>query len=97
MQSKAPEISRRTSSSEVSGLWCLFLLCLTFVLVAMKADRKKLKAENFDLHMQMKQLYCTLGDKEAELRDFIRTYDQHKSDRQDSFKQVLIFVDYKCV
>ncbi|GAB6019271.1 hypothetical protein CHUAL_000871 [Chamberlinius hualienensis] len=44
---------------------------------ALKADRKRLKAEKFDLLNQMKQLYGTLEDKEKELRDFIRTY-EHK-------------------
>jgi catalase (peroxidase I) len=43
---------------------------------ALKADRKKLKAEKFDLLNQMKQLYATLEDKEKELRDFIRTFEQ---------------------
>lgn len=43
---------------------------------ALKADRKRLKAEKFDLLNQMKQLYGTLEDKEKELRDFIRNYEQ---------------------
>ncbi len=42
----------------------------------MKADRKRLKAEKFDVLNQMKQLYATLEDKEKELRDFIRTYEK---------------------
>ncbi|XP_073969829.1 liprin protein kazrin isoform X9 [Rhodnius prolixus] len=42
----------------------------------LKADRKKLKAEKLDLLNQMKQLYATLEDKEKELRDFIRTFEQ---------------------
>ncbi|CAG2068756.1 unnamed protein product, partial [Timema podura] len=45
-------------------------------LAALKADRKRLKAEKFDLLNQMKQLYGTLEDKEKELRDFIRNYEQ---------------------
>lgn len=45
-------------------------------LAALKLDRKKLKAEKFDLLNQMKQLYGTLEDKEKELRDFIRNYEQ---------------------
>lgn len=44
--------------------------------VALKADRKRLKAEKFDVLNQMKQLYATLEDKEKELRDFIRTYEK---------------------
>jgi hypothetical protein len=43
-----------------------------------KADRKRLKAEKYDLLNQMKQLYSTLEDKEKELRDFIRNYEQVK-------------------
>lgn len=45
-------------------------------LTALKLDRKRLKAEKFDLLNQMKQLYGTLEDKEKELRDFIRNYEQ---------------------
>lgn len=41
-----------------------------------KVDRKKLKAEKLDLLNQMKQLYSTLEDKEKELRDFIRNFEQ---------------------
>ncbi|XP_059052859.1 kazrin isoform X3 [Achroia grisella] len=43
---------------------------------SLKADKKRLKAEKFDLLTQMKQLYATLEDKEKELRDFIRNYEQ---------------------
>lgn len=43
---------------------------------SMKADRKRLRAEKFDLLNQMKALYGTLEDKERELRDFIRNYEQ---------------------
>lgn len=44
----------------------------------LKADRKRLKAEKYDLLNQMKELYATLDDKEKELRDFIRNYDKVK-------------------
>jgi hypothetical protein len=43
---------------------------------ALKADRKRLKAEKFDVLNQMKQLYATLEDKEKELREFIRAYEK---------------------
>ncbi len=43
---------------------------------ALRADRKRLKAEKFELLNQMKQLYATLEDKDKELRDFIRNYEQ---------------------
>ncbi|XP_060803440.1 kazrin [Amyelois transitella] len=46
---------------------------------SLKADKKRLKAEKFDLLNQMKQLYATLEDKEKELRDFIRNYEQMRS------------------
>ncbi|XP_028135852.1 kazrin isoform X5 [Diabrotica virgifera virgifera] len=45
-------------------------------LSTLKADKRRLKAEKFDLLNQMKQLYLTLEDKEKELRDFIRSYGQ---------------------
>lgn len=64
---------------------------LTFVISALKADRKRLKAEKLDLLSQMKQLYCTLEDKESELRDFIRQYEQRMTDSTVSMKQVTIF------
>nr|CAI5833753.1 unnamed protein product [Callosobruchus analis] len=48
---------------------------------ALKADKRRLKAEKFDLLNQMKQLYLTLEDKEKELRDFIRNYGQKSSFR----------------
>jgi hypothetical protein len=49
---------------------------LFFHSTALKGDRKRLKAEKFELLNQMKQLYSTLEDKEKELRDFIRNYEQ---------------------
>ncbi|XP_030755835.1 kazrin isoform X2 [Sitophilus oryzae] len=45
-------------------------------LSTLKADKRRLKAEKYDLLNQMKQLFSTLEDKENELRDFIRTYGQ---------------------
>lgn len=57
-------------------------------LAALKADRKRLKAEKLDLLSQMKQLYCTLEDKESELRDFIRQYEQRMTDSTVSMKQM---------
>lgn len=49
--------------------------------VAMKGDRKRLKAEKADLVNQMQQLYTTLESREEQLRDFIRNYDQHRKVR----------------
>jgi len=45
---------------------------------AMKADRKRLKVEKSDLVSQMQQLYTTLENREEQLREFIRNYDQHR-------------------
>lgn len=44
----------------------------------MKADRKRLKSEKADLVSQMQQLYTTLENREEQLREFIRNYDQHR-------------------
>ena len=54
----------------------------------MKADRKRLASEKADLVSQMKQLYNTLKDKESELRDFIRNYEQRSNDNNDVINQV---------
>ncbi|CAL7933155.1 unnamed protein product [Xylocopa violacea] len=51
-------------------------------LQALKADRKRLKAEKFDLLNQMKALYGTLEDKEKELRDFIRNYERRMRENE---------------
>ncbi|XP_026829572.1 liprin-beta-1 isoform X4 [Ooceraea biroi] len=51
-------------------------------LQTLKADRKRLKAEKFDLLNQMKALYGTLEDKERELRDFIRNYEQRMRENE---------------
>ncbi|XP_076306646.1 kazrin-like isoform X3 [Tachypleus tridentatus] len=58
-------------------------------LAALKQDRKRLKAEKFDLLNQMKQLYGTLEDKENELRDFIRNYEQRMKESEEGLKQLV--------
>ncbi|XP_056681252.1 kazrin isoform X1 [Monodelphis domestica] len=55
-------------------------------LLAMKADRKRLKAEKTDLVSQMQQLYATLESREEQLRDFIRNYEQHRKESEDAVK-----------
>ena len=60
--------------------------------LAMKADRKRFKGEKLDLLNQMKQLYSTLEDKESELREFIRTYEQKMKETQVNIKQVRLSV-----
>ncbi|CAH1775040.1 unnamed protein product, partial [Owenia fusiformis] len=57
-------------------------------ITAMKLDRKRLKSEKVDLLSQMKQLYCTLEDKESELRDFIRNYEMRMKESDDTIKQL---------
>uniref|UniRef100_T1IL73 SAM domain-containing protein n=1 Tax=Strigamia maritima TaxID=126957 RepID=T1IL73_STRMM len=57
---------------------------------SLKTDRKRLKAEKFDLLNQMKQLYGTLEDKEKELRDFIRNYEQRVKESDESIKQLTL-------
>uniref|UniRef100_A0A8D8YP92 Kazrin n=3 Tax=Cacopsylla melanoneura TaxID=428564 RepID=A0A8D8YP92_9HEMI len=52
-----------------------------------KAERKKLKTEKFDLLNQMKQLYATLEDKEKELRDFIRNFEQRMRENEELLSQ----------
>lgn len=54
----------------------------------MKSDRKRLKGEKLDLLSQMKQLYATLEEKETELRDFIRNYEQRVKESDEMVKQV---------
>lgn len=61
------------------------MTCIT----ALKADRKRLKGEKLELLNQMKQLYGTLEDKESELRDFIRNYEQRMRESDDTIKQVI--------
>ncbi|XP_013886586.1 kazrin isoform X5 [Austrofundulus limnaeus] len=55
-------------------------------LQAMKADRKRLKVEKSDLVNQMQQLYATLENREEQLREFIRNYDQHRKESEDAVK-----------
>jgi len=60
----------------------------------MRADRQRLTSEKADLVSQMKQLYGTLRDKEAELRDFIRNYEQRTKDNNDLIKQVTLWASW---
>lgn len=58
--------------------YCIYESDCACLCVAMKGDRKRLKAEKADLVNQMQQLYTTLESREEQLRDFIRNYDQHR-------------------
>uniref|UniRef100_A0A2K5E0B0 Kazrin N-terminal domain-containing protein n=1 Tax=Aotus nancymaae TaxID=37293 RepID=A0A2K5E0B0_AOTNA len=55
-------------------------------LQAMKADRKRLKGEKTDLVSQMQQMHATLESREEQLRDFIRSYEQHGKESEDAVK-----------
>ncbi|RUS73951.1 hypothetical protein EGW08_018289, partial [Elysia chlorotica] len=57
------------------------------MLHGMKSDRKRLKGEKLDLLGQIKQLYTTLEEKETELRDFIKNYEQRVKESDDMIKQ----------
>ncbi|GFS17912.1 kazrin-like [Elysia marginata] len=58
------------------------------MLHGMKCDRKRLKGEKLDLLGQIKQLYTTLEDKETELRDFIKNYEQRVKESDEMIKQL---------
>ncbi|KFB50646.1 AGAP007137-PA-like protein [Anopheles sinensis] len=55
---------------------------------SLKLERKKLRADKNDLLSQVKQLCSSLQDKEQELRNFIRTYEQRiRESESNSAKQ----------
>lgn len=58
-------------------------------IVCMKTDRKKLKGEKMELLNQMKQVYGILEDKESELREFIRNYEQQMTASDIKVRQLL--------
>lgn len=74
----------------VSPQWLLLPPCS--LPPAMKADRKRLKAEKTDLVSQMQQLYATLESREEQLRDFIRNYEQHRKVRPGAGVRPLGFI-----
>lgn len=82
--SSCPEDGRPEASGNIE----IELQLAREALTALKADRKRLKAEKFDLLNQMKQLYATLEDKEKELRDFIRNYEQRVRESDASLQQL---------
>ncbi|KAB7506540.1 hypothetical protein Anas_02712, partial [Armadillidium nasatum] len=86
-EEKGVDLKERKLDPNVSHL-ALELTHAKEALSALKADRKRLKAEKFDLLNQMKQLYATLEDKERELREFIRTYEQRMKDSDESLRQM---------
>lgn len=58
-------------------------------IVCMKSERKKLKGEKMELLNQMKQVYGILEEKESELREFIRNYEQQMKTSDIKIKQLL--------
>ena len=56
--------------------------------VAVKADKKRLKAEKTDLLQQMKQLYAALQEKEADVKDFVSTYEARMQEFEESVHQL---------
>ncbi|XP_053677270.1 kazrin-A [Anopheles nili] len=55
---------------------------------SLKLERKKLRSDKTDLLSQVKQLCASLQDKEAELRNFIRNYEQRiRESETNSAKQ----------
>ncbi|GAB1605453.1 kazrin-like isoform X2 [Argonauta hians] len=57
-------------------------------LQSLKADRKRLKADKLELLNQIKKLYGTLEEKENEIRDFLRNYQQQISENDENIKQL---------
>ncbi|CAI9737004.1 kazrin-like isoform X2 [Octopus vulgaris] len=57
-------------------------------LQTLKADRKRLKAEKLELLNQIKKLYSTLEEKENELRDFLRNYEQQIAENDENMRQL---------
>lgn len=53
---------------------------------SLKAERKKLRSDKNDLLQQVKQLCASLQDKEQELRNFIRKFDQRIRDSENVAK-----------
>lgn len=51
---------------------------------SLKAERKKLRSDKNDLLQQVKQLCASLQEKEQELRNFIRKFDQRIRDSENS-------------
>lgn len=60
----------------------------------MRADRRRLRSDKLDLVGQMKQLYHTLEDKESELREFIRNYEQRMNEISEQAKKVGYLTDF---
>lgn len=53
---------------------------------SLKAERKKLRSDKSDLLQQVKHLCASLQEKEQELRNFIRKFDQRVRDSENSSK-----------
>ncbi|XP_014669231.1 PREDICTED: kazrin-like [Priapulus caudatus] len=60
--------------------------CLT----GTRDERKKLRVEKLDLLNQMKQLYGMVEERDRELRDFIRNYEQRMEETNNKLKQLVL-------
>ena len=63
-------------------------LKLTESIEALKADRKRLRCEKFDLLNQTKELYEIIESKENEIRDFLRHYELKTKETSTAVKKV---------
>ena len=58
-------------------------------LMVVKADRKRLKTEKADLLSQMKRLYTTLEERDAELKEFISDYEDRMKEAEESKRHLV--------
>lgn len=59
-----------------------------YLSLGLKGERKKLRSDKSDLLSQVKQLCSSLQDKEQELRNFIRTFEQRVKDTESSTAKI---------
>ena len=58
------------------------------IILAMSADRKKVKTEKLDLLHQMSQLYMSLEEKDKEIREYNKNYENLVQETHQKVKQV---------
>uniref|UniRef100_A0A1B0CV83 SAM domain-containing protein n=2 Tax=Lutzomyia longipalpis TaxID=7200 RepID=A0A1B0CV83_LUTLO len=63
---------------------CMHTLITINLVTDLRAERKKLRTDKTDLLRHVKQLCSSLHDKEQELRDFIRNYEQRLRDNEST-------------
>lgn len=62
----------------------LFTASLFLFLLDLRNERRKLKTDKVDLLAHVKQLCASLQDKEQELRDFIRNFEQRMRENESN-------------